>query len=190
MSRGGKFSFRALTFWRSRRRRIASARRPASSLSRPFELPQDVRGSGSRLTTARSRTSWVGSGRRCSSTRVVTAARRRWRGSRILVGHRAASFGFTSTAAHAKVCRLEGSEVVQVGDEADVIGRVTSAAYHYELGPIALAVVKYTTADDASVSVRTSDVDVPATMDAVVERDSGPRPGQVARAAFRTLGVR
>jgi len=27
-------------------------------------------------------------------------------------------------------------------------------------------------------------------LDAVVERDSGPRPGQAARAAFRTLGVR
>jgi hypothetical protein len=40
------------------------------------------------------------------------------------------------------------------------------------------------------VLVRTGDVDVPATMDAVVERDAGPRPGQVARAAFRTLGVR
>ena len=83
-----------------------------------------------------------------------------------------------------------GSEVVLVGDEGDVIGRVTSAAYHYELGPIALAVVKYATADDATVVVRNSDVDVPATMDAVVERDSGPRPGQAARAAFRTLGVR
>lgn len=85
-----------------------------------------------------------------------------------------------------------GSEVVvaAVGEEIGVIGRVTTAAYHYELGPIALAVVKYATPDDASVLVRTGDGDVPATMDAVVERDSGPRPGQVARAAFRTLGVR
>jgi folate-binding protein YgfZ len=82
------------------------------------------------------------------------------------------------------------SEVVQVGDDAPAIGRVTTAAYHYELGPIALAVVKYATPDDASVLVRAGDVDVPAAMDAVVERDSGPRPGQVARAAFRTLGVR
>jgi tRNA-modifying protein YgfZ len=88
-----------------------------------------------------------------------------------------------------EVLPARGSDVV-AGEDADVIGRVTSAAYHYELGPIALAVVKYATADDAAVSVRTSDVDVPATMDAVVERDSGPRPGQVARAAFRTLGVR
>jgi folate-binding protein YgfZ len=83
-----------------------------------------------------------------------------------------------------------GSEVAEVSDDAAVIGRVTTAAYHYELGPIALAVVKYATPDDEPVMVRTGDVDVPATMDAVVERDSGPRPGQVARAAFRTLGVR
>ena len=82
------------------------------------------------------------------------------------------------------------SEVAQAGDDVAVIGRVTSAAYHYELGPIALAVIKYATPDDACVLVRTADGDVPATMDAVVERDSGPRPGQVARAAFRTLGVR
>jgi folate-binding protein YgfZ len=85
---------------------------------------------------------------------------------------------------------VRGSEVAEVGDDAAVIGRVTTAAYHYELGPIALAVVKYATPDDAPVVVWTGDVNVPATMDAVVERDSGPRPGQVARAAFRTLGVR
>jgi folate-binding protein YgfZ len=89
-----------------------------------------------------------------------------------------------------EVLPARGSEVVLAGDNADAIGVVTSAAYHYELGPIALALVKYATADDAAVLVRTGDVDVPATMDAVVERDSGPRPGQVARAAFRTLGVR
>ena len=82
------------------------------------------------------------------------------------------------------------SEVAVVGDDVAAIGRITTAAYHYELGPIALAVVKYATPDDVSVLVRTGDADVPATMDAVVERDSGPRPGQAARAAFRTLGVR
>jgi folate-binding protein YgfZ len=89
-----------------------------------------------------------------------------------------------------EVLPAAGSEVVEVGGDAGAIGRVTSAAYHYELGPIALAVIKYATPDDVPVMVRTDDADVPATMDAVVERDSGPRPGQAARAAFRTLGVR
>jgi len=84
-----------------------------------------------------------------------------------------------------------GSEVAEVSaGAAGAIGRVTTAAYHYELGPIALAVVKYGTPDDVPVVVGTGDVAVSATMDAVVERDSGPRPGQAARAAFRTLGVR
>jgi tRNA-modifying protein YgfZ len=77
-----------------------------------------------------------------------------------------------------------------ISADGEVIGRLTSAAYHYELGPIALAVIKYATPDDVPVLVGTGEVAVPATMDAVVERDSTPRPGQAARAAFRTLGVR
>jgi tRNA-modifying protein YgfZ len=77
-----------------------------------------------------------------------------------------------------------------ISADGEAIGRVTSAAYHYELGPIALAVIKYATPDDVPVLVGTGEAAVPATIDAVVERDSTPRPGQAARAAFRTLGVR
>jgi hypothetical protein len=65
------------------------------------------------------------------------------------------------------------------------IGRITTSAYHHELGPIALAVVKYATPDDVSVVVRTGDITRSATLEAVVVRDDGPRPGQAARAAFR-----
>jgi tRNA-modifying protein YgfZ len=71
-----------------------------------------------------------------------------------------------------------------------VVGHLTSAAYHYELGPIALGLVKYATADDGAVVVAAGDVMVAATVEAVVPRDASPRPGQAARAAFRTLGVR
>jgi len=71
-----------------------------------------------------------------------------------------------------------------------VIGRLTSAAYHYELGPIALAVIKYATPDDVPVLVGTGEAAVSATLDPVVSRDTTPRPGQAARAAFRTLGIR
>jgi tRNA-modifying protein YgfZ len=71
-----------------------------------------------------------------------------------------------------------------------VIGRLTSAAYHYELGPIALGVIKYATPDDVPVLVGTGEAAVSATVDPVVSRDTTPRPGQAARAAFRTLGVR
>ena len=69
--------------------------------------------------------------------------------------------------------------------ETGEIGRLTTSAYHYELGPIALAVVKYATPDDALVTVGTDDLVVSATMDPIVARDDSPRPGQVARAAFR-----
>ena len=87
---------------------------------------------------------------------------------------------------------LDGTETEQLPpadsevllDEA-VVGRVTTAAYHYELGPIALAVVKYTTPDDARLVVRTSEVARSATLEAIVERDDAMRPGQAARAAFR-----
>jgi tRNA-modifying protein YgfZ len=80
-----------------------------------------------------------------------------------------------------------GSELLSDGS---VVGHLTSAAYHYELGPIALGLVKYATADDGAVVVAAGDVMVAATVEAVVPRDASPRPGQAARAAFRTLGVR
>jgi folate-binding protein YgfZ len=78
-----------------------------------------------------------------------------------------------------------GTEVFAADTAAGAIGRVTTAAYHYELGPIALAVVKYATPDDVPVVVRASDTTVAATIEAVVARDDSPRPGQAARAAFR-----
>jgi folate-binding Fe-S cluster repair protein YgfZ len=65
------------------------------------------------------------------------------------------------------------------------VGRVTTSAYHHELGPIALAVVKYMTPDDASVVVGADGTGVAASIDAVVERDTTPRPGQAARAGLR-----
>ncbi|MDQ1484987.1 MAG: tRNA-modifying protein YgfZ [Actinomycetota bacterium] len=87
---------------------------------------------------------------------------------------------------------LDGTETEQLpaaGSEVSfddaAIGRITTSAYHHELGPIALAVVKYATPDDVSVVVRTGDITRSATLEAVVVRDDGPRPGQAARAAFR-----
>jgi folate-binding protein YgfZ len=65
------------------------------------------------------------------------------------------------------------------------VGRVTTSAYHHELGPIALAVVKYMTPDDASVVVGADGTGVAASIEAVVERDTTPRPGQAARAGLR-----
>jgi tRNA-modifying protein YgfZ len=82
---------------------------------------------------------------------------------------------------------LSGVEVFAHDDDAgsSVVGRLTTAAYHFELGPIALAVVKYATRDDAPVVVGSGDLAVSATIESVVERDDSARPGQAARAAFR-----
>jgi folate-binding protein YgfZ len=65
------------------------------------------------------------------------------------------------------------------------IGRLTSVAYHHELGPIALALVKYATDDGIDVVVGSGEAAVIARLESVVERDDRPRPGQAARAAFR-----
>lgn len=75
-----------------------------------------------------------------------------------------------------------GTEVLVDGT---AVGVVTTSAYHHELGPIALAVVKYMTPDDASAVVGADGTGVAASIDAVVERDTTPRPGQAARAGFR-----
>jgi tRNA-modifying protein YgfZ len=75
-----------------------------------------------------------------------------------------------------------GAEVFADGA---AIGQLTSVAYHHELGPIGLALVKYATADDVEVAVGAGDAAISATLEAIVERDDTPRPGQAARAAFR-----
>jgi folate-binding protein YgfZ len=90
---------------------------------------------------------------------------------------------------------LDGSESVLParGDEvllADaVVGHVTSAARHFELGPIALAVVKRTTDPQAELAVRAEGAIVPAAQEIVVPPDAGaaanvprlPRLGAVKR---------
>lgn len=91
---------------------------------------------------------------------------------------------------------LDGSEGAQVahGDEVlagdAVVGRVTSAAIHDELGPVALAVVKRSAPADADLVVRTAEgVDVAAAQQLLVPPSAGhanrpprlPRLGAVRR---------
>jgi tRNA-modifying protein YgfZ len=64
-------------------------------------------------------------------------------------------------------------------------GHLTSSAYHFELGPIALGLVKYATPDDVPLVVDDGGTPVAASVEPVVLRDEQPRPGQAARAAFR-----
>ncbi|WP_125131425.1 glycine cleavage T C-terminal barrel domain-containing protein [Microbacterium sp. 10M-3C3] len=62
-------------------------------------------------------------------------------------------------------------DAVRVGD--DVVGAVTSAAWHHEDGPIALAVVKRTAPQDADLVVDTAEGPVAAAQQVVVPSDAG-----------------
>jgi folate-binding protein YgfZ len=90
---------------------------------------------------------------------------------------------------------LDGSDNVAVaaGDEVRIddkaVGRVTAAATHFELGPIALAVVRRSTDPAATLSVAAADGVVSAAQEVIVPTDAGaeadvprlPRLGAVRR---------
>jgi hypothetical protein len=90
---------------------------------------------------------------------------------------------------------LDGSDAVlpEAGDEVVlgdvVVGTVTSAARHFELGPIALAVIKRNTDPGAELAVRSEGILIPAAQEIVVPPDAGaeaniprlPRLGAVQR---------
>jgi folate-binding protein YgfZ len=90
---------------------------------------------------------------------------------------------------------LDGSESVlpEPGDEVvdgeKAVGLVTSSARHFELGPIALAVVKRTTDPRATLTVRTGGTVVAAAQEVIVPPEAGaaanvprlPRLGAVKR---------
>jgi len=72
---------------------------------------------------------------------------------------------------------------------AAAIGRVTSSALHYELGPIALAVIKRNVPTEAALVVRTDGIDIAAAQEVIVPPGAGaeanvprlPRLGAVTR---------
>jgi len=81
-----------------------------------------------------------------------------------------------------------GDDVVLAGTD-DVVGAVTSGANHWELGPIALAVVKRSVDPAAALEVRRGEVRLAAAQEVVVPPDAGatadvpriPRLGSVRR---------
>ncbi len=81
----------------------------------------------------------------------------------------------------------ERGDPVSLGDK--VVGAVTSAARHHELGPIALAVIKRGTDPDAVLTVTSNDTAITAAQEVIVPTDAGasanvprlPRLGQVRR---------
>ncbi|HEY9498278.1 MAG TPA: glycine cleavage T C-terminal barrel domain-containing protein, partial [Terrimesophilobacter sp.] len=68
------------------------------------------------------------------------------------------------------VLPAEGDEIM-LGDKS--VGRVTSAARHYELGPIALAVIKRNTDPDAVLTVTVGDTVVTAAQEVIVPPSAG-----------------
>jgi folate-binding protein YgfZ len=76
---------------------------------------------------------------------------------------------------------LDGSEhsLPDVGDEVRVsgqekiVGKVTSAAQHFEMGPIALAVISRSVPEDASLEVSSSGGMIAATQEIIVPQSAG-----------------
>ena len=76
---------------------------------------------------------------------------------------------------------LDGSEhslpdvgdEVRVSGEEKIIGKITSAAQHFEMGPIALAVISRSVAEDASLEVSSSGGLIAATQEVIVPRSAG-----------------
>ncbi len=53
------------------------------------------------------------------------------------------------------------------------VGRVTSSALHYELGPVALAVVKRSTDPDADLTVLADGIEIAAAQELIVPPSAG-----------------
>jgi folate-binding protein YgfZ len=78
-------------------------------------------------------------------------------------------------------------DTVALGD--DAVGTITSSALHYELGPVALAVIKRSVEHDAGLEVLSDGIRIAAAQEVIVPRDAGaeanvprlPRLGAVRR---------
>ena len=76
---------------------------------------------------------------------------------------------------------LDGSEhsLPDVGDEVrvsgqdKVVGKITSAAQHFEMGPIALAIISRSVAEDAALEVSSSGGMIAATQEIIVPQSAG-----------------
>jgi folate-binding protein YgfZ len=76
---------------------------------------------------------------------------------------------------------LDGSEhsLPDVGDEIrvsgteKVVGKITSAAQHFEMGPIALAVISRSVAEDSALEVSSSGGLIAATQETIVPQSAG-----------------
>ena len=73
------------------------------------------------------------------------------------------------------------------GGEPDVVGQVTSSGIHYELGPVALAVVRRSTPVDRDLGVLSDGIVVAAGQEVIVPPEAGSVVGRIRR--MPRLGV-
>lgn len=78
-------------------------------------------------------------------------------------------------------------DAVYLADGTDPVGQITSSAYHFELGAIALAVLKRQTPVDAELIVRSDGTDIAAAQEVVVPPEAGAVVGRIRR--MPRLGV-
>jgi folate-binding Fe-S cluster repair protein YgfZ len=74
-----------------------------------------------------------------------------------------------------------------VGGDPDVVGNVTSTGIHYELGPIALAVVRRSTPVERDLGVLSDGIVVAAGQEVIVPPEAGSVVGRIRR--MPRLGV-
>ena len=73
------------------------------------------------------------------------------------------------------------AETVVVAAAPDPVGHITASALHYELGPIALAIVRRSTPVDAALAVRSEDILVAASQEVIVPPEAGSAVGRIPR---------
>jgi len=104
------------------------------------------------------------------------------------LGHPPRRIAFLHLDGSDNVDPAHGDEVVLAGTD-DAVGRVTTGANHYELGPIALAVLKRNLDPGAALEVRHDGTRIAAAQEVIVPQDAGatanvpriPRLGAVRR---------
>ncbi|QWT23939.1 folate-binding protein [Subtercola sp. PAMC28395] len=74
-----------------------------------------------------------------------------------------------------------GDAVVVLDDPENTVGTITSCALHFELGPIALALVKRSTPVDAPLAVASESILVPASQEVIVPPEAGAAVGRIPR---------
>ncbi|GAA0997935.1 CAF17-like 4Fe-4S cluster assembly/insertion protein YgfZ [Subtercola frigoramans] len=74
-----------------------------------------------------------------------------------------------------------GDAVVILDDPENTVGIITSSALHFELGPIALALVKRSTPVDTLLAVASESILVPASQEVIVPPEAGAAVGRIPR---------